>query len=248
MTVRNSMRLLVLLALAIVTALALFPPWRFEFRQVVHSCGHSFIFAQSNKLCFVDVAELITEWVGIVGTTLICLVALFAWEQTKAPPLNHERSTSSGPTLKPPDTGRGVGPDSSPMAWKPDPDRANSLISLAINRANNQSGLATAQQANLRRLAKNLGAAMAQFRPVAQGLEGPQQANSNSPRSLSDARRQAVDRSQIEALERHLATAILDPGARDRLITDAMRVTDGDRAEAIRKVLRDLEEEDKRWS
>lgn len=53
---------------------------------------------------------------------------------------------------------------------------------------------------------------------------------------------------QLAALERHLNTAILDPGARERLVSDALRHTGRDRAAAIRKVLTDLETEDRRWS
>ena len=75
-------------------------------------------------------------------------------------------------------------------------------------------------------------------RPTAPGLA----------RSLRDARRPAEGRPQLAALERHLRTAILDPGARERLVKDAMRTTGGSRATAVRKVLHDLHDEDKRWS
>ena len=54
--------------------------------------------------------------------------------------------------------------------------------------------------------------------------------------------------SQLSALEGHLRNAILDPNARERLVKDAMRIAGGSRAAAIRKVLRDLGDEDKRWS
>jgi len=50
------------------------------------------------------------------------------------------------------------------------------------------------------------------------------------------------------AFERHLQTAILGPNARTRLVSDAIKVTGGDRVASIRKVPRDLEEEDRRWS
>jgi hypothetical protein len=53
---------------------------------------------------------------------------------------------------------------------------------------------------------------------------------------------------QVARLEGHLRNAIFDPGARERLVKDAMRGTGGNRAAAIRKVLSDLEREDKRWS
>ena len=49
-------------------------------------------------------------------------------------------------------------------------------------------------------------------------------------------------------LERHLRNAILDQNARERLVNDAMRTNSGTRAAAIRKVLRDLGDEHKRWS
>jgi hypothetical protein len=45
-----------------------------------------------------------------------------------------------------------------------------------------------------------------------------------------------------------LRNAILNANARERLVKDAMRATGGDRSAAIRKVLRDLHEADKRWS
>lgn len=70
-----------------------------------------------------------------------------------------------------------------------------------------------------------------------------------SRRAPSD-RGSRVSRSPGEGalLEGHLRTAVFDAGARERLIADAMRSTGGDRAAAIRKVLRDLETEDRRWS
>jgi hypothetical protein len=52
----------------------------------------------------------------------------------------------------------------------------------------------------------------------------------------------------LASLERHLRTAIFDPGARERLVGDALRSAGGDRAAAIREVLSDLENEHKRWS
>ena len=59
-----------------------------------------------------------------------------------------------------------------------------------------------------------------------------------------------VDRpsGQLAMLERHLSTAIFDTGARERLVADALRHTGGNRAAAIRKVLSDLENENRRWS
>ena len=59
--------------------------------------------------------------------------------------------------------------------------------------------------------------------------------------------RRPAQNSQLATLEGHLRHAILDPGARERLVNDGMRTTAGDRAAAIRKVLADLHGEDKRW-
>ena len=53
---------------------------------------------------------------------------------------------------------------------------------------------------------------------------------------------------QLALLEGHLRIAILDPGARERMVAQAMRSVGSDRAAAIRKVLADLEAENKRWS
>jgi hypothetical protein len=57
-----------------------------------------------------------------------------------------------------------------------------------------------------------------------------------------------VPNSQLAALEGHLRNAILDPGARERLVNHAMRTSTGDRATAIRKVLADLHGENNRWT
>jgi hypothetical protein len=48
-------------------------------------------------------------------------------------------------------------------------------------------------------------------------------------------------------LERRLRNAILSESARERLVNHAMRTGAGNRAAAIREVLRDLEDENKRW-
>lgn len=53
---------------------------------------------------------------------------------------------------------------------------------------------------------------------------------------------------QLSVLEGHLRNAIFDASARDRLVSDAMRATGGDRTAAIRRVLHDLHNEDKRFS
>jgi hypothetical protein len=61
-------------------------------------------------------------------------------------------------------------------------------------------------------------------------------------------RRRPVQNPQLAALEGHLRNAILDPGARERLVNHAMRTSTGDRATAIRKVLADLHGENNRWA
>ena len=69
-----------------------------------------------------------------------------------------------------------------------------------------------------------------------------------SPGAKPAARRRAAAGSQLAVLEGHLRNAALDAIARERLVKDATRATGGDRAAAIRKVLRALHEEDSRWS
>src|SRR6476620_5194880 len=61
--------------------------------------------------------------------------------------------------------------------------------------------------------------------------------------TLRDVRQSAASGPQLSVLEGHLRNAILYANARERLVKDAMATGDG-RATAIRKVLRDLEEED----
>jgi hypothetical protein len=68
------------------------------------------------------------------------------------------------------------------------------------------------------------------------------------PRTMTGALRPTGGGPQLSVLEGHLRNAILNADARERLVKDAMRVTGGDRAAAISKVLRDLHEEDKRLS
>lgn len=53
---------------------------------------------------------------------------------------------------------------------------------------------------------------------------------------------------RLSVLEGHLRNAILDRSARERLVNAAMRATGGDRPAAIRRVLDDLHNEDKRFS
>lgn len=62
-----------------------------------------------------------------------------------------------------------------------------------------------------------------------------------------DTRQPAAGVPQLSLLEGRLRTAILDAKARERLVKDTM-ATCNDRSAAVRKVLHDLEAEDKRWS
>lgn len=66
--------------------------------------------------------------------------------------------------------------------------------------------------------------------------------------SVPDVRRPTSGGPQLAALEAQLRTAILSAGARDRLVQDALKTVNGDRDAAIRKVLNDLADENKRWS
>jgi hypothetical protein len=68
-----------------------------------------------------------------------------------------------------------------------------------------------------------------------------------TPQDARSARKIGKPSGQAALLEGHLRTAILDPGARERMVAQAMRSTGGDRVAAIRKVLADIEAEDKRW-
>ena len=52
---------------------------------------------------------------------------------------------------------------------------------------------------------------------------------------------------QLSRLESLLRLAILDVGARDRLVADAMRKTGGYREAAVQRVLDDLHRDNERW-
>ena len=56
-----------------------------------------------------------------------------------------------------------------------------------------------------------------------------------------------VVRAELQALERHLQLAVLDPMARERLVSHAMREVGSDRALAIRKVLTDLNDDNEKY-
>jgi hypothetical protein len=68
------------------------------------------------------------------------------------------------------------------------------------------------------------------------------------PRATTSPNQIGVSASQLSRLEGHLRSAILDSGARERLVQHAMLKTGGDRAKAIRQVLDDLMAENGRWS
>jgi DNA-binding TFAR19-related protein (PDSD5 family) len=65
---------------------------------------------------------------------------------------------------------------------------------------------------------------------------------------VPEVRRPATGGPQFAALEGQLRRAILSPDARERLVQNALRTTNGDRAAAIRKVLSDLFADNERWS
>jgi hypothetical protein len=82
---------------------------------------------------------------------------------------------------------------------------------------------------------------------IARQSPGSGRQRQRTPRRGPDVRQSAASGPQLSALEGHLRNAILDASTGERLLKDAMTSGVG-RASAIRKVLRDLEEEDKRWS
>ena len=77
--------------------------------------------------------------------------------------------------------------------------------------------------------------------PLLDSMIGQQQSRRPAPRQ----RREPAP--QLAMLERQLRNAILDGSARERLVKHAMRTNGGNRATGIRQVLRDLEDENKRW-
>ena len=79
------------------------------------------------------------------------------------------------------------------------------------------------------------------------GAQGLSRGISKPHGTVSPARRPTEDRVEIARLEAHLSQAIFSADARRRLVDHAMRTTGGDRAAAIRKVLRDLERDNSRW-
>lgn len=65
--------------------------------------------------------------------------------------------------------------------------------------------------------------------------------------SVPEFHRPASNGPQLSVLEGQLRSAILSTGARERLIRHALQTTNGDSVAAIRKVLNDLAEDNKRW-
>lgn len=65
---------------------------------------------------------------------------------------------------------------------------------------------------------------------------------------MPEVRRRGAADAELPQLEARLRTAILSADARERLVRHAMQSTRGDRAAAIRQVLRELSDEHRRWS
>ena len=76
----------------------------------------------------------------------------------------------------------------------------------------------------------------------------PRAARPASRPSVPEVRLRTAADAELPQLEARLCTAILSADARERLVRDAMRSTRGDRAAAIRQVLRELSDEHRRWS
>jgi hypothetical protein len=70
---------------------------------------------------------------------------------------------------------------------------------------------------------------------------------SRSSGSVPEFHRPASNGPQFSVLEGQLRSAIFSAGARERLVQHALQTTNGDRVAAIRKVLNDLSEDNKRW-
>lgn len=71
------------------------------------------------------------------------------------------------------------------------------------------------------------------------------QVRSTGQSPASGGRRTTGSGPQLAALEGHLRNAILDPAARERLIDAAIKKTGGNRAAAIRDVLRAVERDNR---
>jgi hypothetical protein len=76
----------------------------------------------------------------------------------------------------------------------------------------------------------------------------PESARHRSRGTVPDTRRSTTDAQALPALEGQLRNAIFNADTRERLIKDALRHANGNRAAAIRKVLSDLHAENNRWS
>jgi hypothetical protein len=75
----------------------------------------------------------------------------------------------------------------------------------------------------------------------------PAKAVSSKKRPLDKAHRGGVTQT-VSRLETELRLAILSPSARERLVQDALRIANGNREAALRRVLDDLHAENNRWS
>lgn len=67
------------------------------------------------------------------------------------------------------------------------------------------------------------------------------------PPAAAEVPRRAQPTAELSRLESLLRRTILDPGARDRLVADAMQRTGGNRESAIRRVLEDLDKDNGHW-
>jgi hypothetical protein len=65
---------------------------------------------------------------------------------------------------------------------------------------------------------------------------------------VPEVRRPADDGPQHAVLESQLRNAILSASARERLVQHTLQTTNGGRAAAIRMVLNDRSDDNKRWS
>jgi hypothetical protein len=83
--------------------------------------------------------------------------------------------------------------------------------------------------------------------PSSSPASPPAKAVSDTRRLLETAPRGGSTQT-ISRLETELSLAILSPSAREGLVQDALRTTNGHREAALRKVLEDLHADNERWS
>lgn len=88
-----------------------------------------------------------------------------------------------------------------------------------------------------------------EFRPMTPKRLMTKRTDSRGSSPQTSIRRPQRDASRTDArLEAAFRSAILSSHARESLLQDALRKTNGDRTAAIRKVLDDLHMENNRWS